>query len=307
MEESGFICEAHSSPANVYCLCKGTKQYLCNECYVKHMQTATSRKHIILSVFSAGESFEDMEKLNKKSEAKEAMRSVLKNLTERVEIERKWMMEYLTKYQEYHIAEVYRAYSSLSQHCNGMYDLYSQTFQHIHDDLSTEDSVPSPPTSLFIDFVVHLPDSSFLRIENFVTSTIKLSIESLPPFPDSPLQHLLETWGKPTKCSCETCEEYRSLFDLPLQTPWTCYNCRKSNKGTKECSECHCGREWADYLTCKDVQLSNDRKKWICPHCTFKNGLHDGVCAVCDKPCIPVQQGLSMLPSLVRRLLYPSS
>ena len=105
---------------------------------------------------------------------------------------------------------------------------------------------------------------------------------------------------------CEECENYRDMFGLPLQMPWSCYNCRTENQGSKECYACHCGRDWADYLTYKDVKLSEDSKKWICPKCAFKNGLHEGVCCKCKSSCIAIQQGLSRLPLFLKNLLFRS-
>ncbi len=304
---SSFICEAHSSPAQVFCMCMGTKLYLCEFCLQKHMKI--DRQHIIVQVSSDVIGLEDVEKLNRKSQVKESLRNTLEELTQRIEIERKAVLQYLSQYEAYHISQIQQAYATLLSHSNALYDLYARTCCQMNEELDGNRGTLSAQTGLFVDFAAHISASTvpyFLQIDEFLGKSVQLKIEPLPEIPSDPFSSLLKTWGQITKCECELCEDYRSLFGLPLQTSWECYNCRTENKGCNECSYCHCGREWVDYLTCKDLKLTEDRKKWICPKCSSKNGLHEGVCCKCKTSCSAIQQGLSTLPTFMRTLLYPS-
>jgi len=250
---------------------------------------------------------DDVEKLNRKSQVRETLRTTLKELLQKIESERSAASEFLAQYQSFHISQIQAAYGNLLSYSNYVYDLYVKTCCQMDEELDSHKSELSTETGLFIDFAAHISAATvpfFIQIDKFLGENIRLKIEPMPEMPTFPLSTLLKTWGKYKKCQCEECENYRDMFGLPLQMPWSCYNCRTENQGSKECYACHCGRDWADYLTYKDVKLSEDSKKWICPKCAFKNGLHEGVCCKCKSSCIAIQQGSSSLPPFLKNLLY---
>lgn len=265
----------------------------------------TERHHIIVQVSSDIHGLEDVERLNLKSQVREVLRNTLRDLMQKIASERSAASEFLAQYQAFHIHQIQCAYENLRNYSNYVYDLYVKMCWEIDGELGNLESELSKETELFIDFAAHISADKvpfFLKIDEFLGQNIKLTIKEMPEMPTFPLGALLKSWGKVAKCECEECENYRYLFGLPLQMSWLCYNCRTENKGSNECFACHSGRNWADYLTCQDVKLSEDRKKWICPKCSFKNGLHEGVCCKCKASCAAIQQGLSSLPLFLKKL-----
>ena len=303
---SGFICVPHSNKATHYCMCSGTaREYLCEECFPKHMKKPLN--HVLVLVASLSVSYDDIPKLNRKMQVKETLNGTIRDVMRMLGTEKESARRFLEEYEVYHVGQLKAAYEALQQRLNAEYEKLEVIFQGISEDLRRETAAGDIPINLalFIDYSYHLLDSprQFINVQDHLNSSISLTFAPPAPPSDTPLESLLATWtsSSPSKCECDQCEEYRDLFNLPMQSVWTCYNCRTENKAVKMCQHCFCGREWVDYLSCNDVKLSGDGKKWICPHCQGKNGLYEGYCK-CKKPNQVVLNGLSSLPKWLRKV-----
>lgn len=286
-----FMCESCSQSAKYLCVCSKKQIYLCERC--AYDRANKESVHSLVPVTTDNNEFAE--------ELCQVLNSICNQISDGKLETDKAVNQLCIKQTE----DLNKAFLALREELN---EYYATALRNVHCAFASVKEAMRNPASVTAEvYQIFKFGKHFAVLDPLIDikEVIQVSISSVPLPTQSGIFSLITP--ESSSIGCESSESVvRSLFSAfvwtcekcgwkeiiggicpmchaPRLSEWQCWECNTINPHSNDsCSACRSSKSWEGYLTEKGVNLSVDKKRWICK-CGWHTENRIENCGSCNK------------------------